>query len=57
MVLNTDKNNDSRNDDDDTGEKKKKIKDLVKICDQLITGFEQCKFSSEQKIFYNLKKV
>jgi hypothetical protein len=51
MVLNKDKHEDSDDDDDivNTGEKIP-IDDMVKMCDQLIAGMEQCAFINERKI-------
>jgi hypothetical protein len=53
MVLNKDKHEDSHDDDDDdtvnTGEKIS-IDDMVKRCDQLIAGIEQCALINEREI-------
>ncbi|GCC36541.1 hypothetical protein chiPu_0015035 [Chiloscyllium punctatum] len=67
MVLNTgsckDKCEDSSDDDDDDEElantvEKVPIDDMVKMCDQLIAGLEQCSFISEQEIMaiYSIKE-
>ncbi|KAK8738714.1 hypothetical protein OTU49_017422, partial [Cherax quadricarinatus] len=60
LVLNTDKHKKSSDDGDDivnTGEKVP-IDDMVKMCDQLIAGLEQCAFISEQEIvaIYSIKE-
>ncbi|XP_047409895.1 jerky protein-like [Sciurus carolinensis] len=58
MDINTDLYEDSSsNDDMNTGEKIS-IEHLVKMCDQLIAGLEQCAFISEQEIMaiYSIKE-
>ncbi|XP_005333826.2 jerky protein [Ictidomys tridecemlineatus] len=59
MGVNTDQYEDSSSHDDDmnTGEKIS-IEHLVKMCDQLIAGLEQCAFISEQEIMaiYSIKE-
>jgi hypothetical protein len=58
MMLNKDKHEDSRDDDDtvNTGEKIP-IDDMVKMCDQLITGMEQRALINEREIMavYSIK--
>jgi hypothetical protein len=62
MVLNKDKNEDSHDGDDDddtvnTGEKIP-IDDMVKMCDQLIAGMEQCALTNDREIMavYSIKE-
>ena len=60
MVLDNNKHEDNSDEDDDivnTGEKMP-IDDMVKLCDQLISGMEQSTFISVQEIMavYSIKE-